>query len=356
MELAALATIAHASAHHGIIAYEIWKQHRIAETVAEIAADLKGADKRVLRRAYGHLKAAANASNRKSRRDELRSAREAFAEICARESESHNSLLIALGYYGSFCYFTAIDDFANALCSVYECTEKYPDLALQMFPRDFYSKNYRDEIPRAQEELDRLRAKHARDENELMLRSRTQVTRDIQTSMSRGTPLGPSVVDEADVQGAMRLRQLEGQIIRAEAELKRLRDDLAGECETWLNDLRHDSIGTLQLDHFRKILGPERIKDDSGKISSSGKRTETLSLVSGNTLSHKRRLSGGGVCVIAHISVCMDCSLGIISQADIVKMCCPRVAQKLLRACLIVPTVSYCDQHDVNSYVFHLSQ
>jgi hypothetical protein len=89
-----------------------------------------------------------------------------------------------------------------------------------------------------------------------MLRSRTQVTRDIQAAISRGAPLGPSVVDEPDVQAAMRLRQLEGQIIRAEAELKRLRNDLAGECETWLNDLRHDSIGTLQLDHFRKILGP----------------------------------------------------------------------------------------------------
>jgi hypothetical protein len=234
----------------------MWTHHRILETVEKIAADLKRADNRVLKQAYQRLEAAAHASNDTSRRDELRAARSAFAEICAIEPEKDNSLLIALGHYGSFCCFTAIDDSANAFRCVYECTKQYPDVALQMFPPDFFSKNYGVEIPKAREKFAVLEHRRAREEDRLYGDTSAKTWRAIGTAMRTGLPIETQVPDEAAIQAQIALLKLEDEVAKAKGEFEELQRELTAECTSWLEYLKRDSIGTLKLDHFRKLLGP----------------------------------------------------------------------------------------------------
>ncbi|MEZ4710591.1 MAG: hypothetical protein R3A44_25555 [Caldilineaceae bacterium] len=72
--------------------------------------------------------------------DEFRMARSKFANLVALSPHQKtlnvdNEFLIGLGYWGNYHYFNLRQDPRSALIQVYECTEKYPDIGLQVFPQ-----------------------------------------------------------------------------------------------------------------------------------------------------------------------------------------------------------------------------
>lgn len=96
-----------------------------------------------------HLVDGLNTKVKKIQNDELLIAHKEFSTLISLDSELTtkgipNKWLICIGYWGRFHYYYFRGDLKRSLIQVYECTEKYPEQALEIFSFKFFSKDYQE--------------------------------------------------------------------------------------------------------------------------------------------------------------------------------------------------------------------
>jgi hypothetical protein len=135
---------------------------RIDRTVDAVGRHLEENVLAELRSAFTHLEAGRTITDPELSREELGYARQAFNRLAQRSGSdplmgAHGSLIAAhvsaLGQLGNYHYFLLRDQPAHALMAAYECTEQFPSLGVSLFPVDLFSRDYRDEVPVAPEEI-----------------------------------------------------------------------------------------------------------------------------------------------------------------------------------------------------------
>ncbi|MGW4213492.1 hypothetical protein ACWEIJ_36280 [Lentzea sp. NPDC004789] len=124
--------------------------------------------------AFDHLSAAQRAATEALRQSELNNARIAFVRLTNRpvkasasagDKELTDEQLVALGHVGNFHYFVLQDDPKQALAEAYLCAEKFPLLAVKIFPMGIFSRDYTAALgkisERAADEQAAARTRHA---------------------------------------------------------------------------------------------------------------------------------------------------------------------------------------------------
>jgi hypothetical protein len=138
------------------------KVDHIDRTVDTIGRHLEENVLAELRSAFTHLEAARTITDPTLSHEELGYARQAFNRLAQRSGAdpllgAHGSLLSAhvsaLGHLGNYYYFLLRDQPAHALIAAYQCTERFPALGVSLFPVELFSRDYRDEVPSAPEEI-----------------------------------------------------------------------------------------------------------------------------------------------------------------------------------------------------------
>lgn len=104
-----------------------------------------------LRAAFDHLAAARQATNEELRRDELSNARASFVRLTHRPAtrsatvdgrQLTHTQIVAVGHLGNFHYFVLRDDPRQALAEAYLCAEKFPLLAIEIFPAGIFARDF----------------------------------------------------------------------------------------------------------------------------------------------------------------------------------------------------------------------
>jgi hypothetical protein len=107
---------------------------------------------REVRTGFDHLATAVEAASQELRRDELLDARKYFAQLANHSAGgvvvgSSGTLscdeVCALGHFGNYHYFLLRGEPRQALIAAYRCTERFPALGVQLFPRELFSRDYR---------------------------------------------------------------------------------------------------------------------------------------------------------------------------------------------------------------------
>ena len=142
MDLLIIPHAAHLLFQHGFVACEAWVLHKTLHAVEKLGAKISDRDRAMLRQGFGHLVAAQSASAKKSRSTELKEAHRCFARVRELARGSRVPEMAALAQFGDYLYFDAREDRRNSLRCVYDCAVEYPDLALAIFPQNFFSCDY----------------------------------------------------------------------------------------------------------------------------------------------------------------------------------------------------------------------
>jgi hypothetical protein len=218
---------AHLIFQHGFAAYEAWVAHRTLHTVSKLADSIRARDRTTLRQGFEHLIDAASSGAEGSKAIALGAAYSCFSEIRTVADASNSGEFFALGQLGNHAYFTAVGDRQNALRCVYDCTAKYPDIALSIFPHQFFARDYK----RLNEEA-RREVKHL--ETSLAL-AEVEIQSDLEQRRARHQQLGmPSRYTMDLYQEAKKVKR---ELKAAEERRKSLETELAAECRRNLADL-----------------------------------------------------------------------------------------------------------------------
>lgn len=128
---------------------------KIEEALTAVQKTLEQDARTHLRAGYEHLACAVASTQKDVRRDELMQARMHFGLLVAKEDEgatasSETELSVteiaALSHLGNYHYFILRNDPKLALLQAYACTEKFPALALGVFPAKLFTKDYAEAI------------------------------------------------------------------------------------------------------------------------------------------------------------------------------------------------------------------
>jgi hypothetical protein len=150
---------------------------RIDQGVGAIGRHLEENVLAELRSAFSHLEVAVSVADTTLSHDELSYARQAFNRLAERRPGSdgllsaHDSLIAAhvsaLGHFGNYHYFLLRGQPDHALIAAYQCTEQFPALGVSLFPVELFSRDYRNVVSMAPEEIRasyaQARARHVAD-------------------------------------------------------------------------------------------------------------------------------------------------------------------------------------------------
>ncbi|GLI03370.1 hypothetical protein Pa4123_86480 [Phytohabitans aurantiacus] len=124
---------------------------RIESTVQALGARIDQILDISVMAAFEHLATADRATNDDFRRQELNLARGKFVEMTKRPTESmahpgeqdlSAQQVTAIGHAGNFSYFMMNGEVSLALLEAYRCTERFPALGVQLFPKAVFSRDY----------------------------------------------------------------------------------------------------------------------------------------------------------------------------------------------------------------------
>jgi hypothetical protein len=129
--------------------YEIIMKHLddVHKEIQNLGAKLDEQTIRKAKTGLTHLVDGLNSEIEEVKVTEFQNARRHFSELIHLDPNGttksiDNIFLISIGYYGNFYYFNFHKDYKNALAQVYKCGLKCPDMAIRLFPMNFFSKNY----------------------------------------------------------------------------------------------------------------------------------------------------------------------------------------------------------------------